>query len=159
MAKSPLLLGKRSRLHGQKIVLASFHIYSGVNYDISWRQYNEVLTPTYMAGHGMKRFWPQAQSSLATGGFEVGHMRDRSFAGEEIDFAGRRNGLAPTTERSRVLSPRAVSLHPPKDPRGQAPGRTSFLPRFRHVLRRYLPCVRASPSSPPPSPRTNMSEW
>ena len=47
----------------------------------------------------------------------------------------------------------------PENPRGQAPGRTSFLSRFRHVLRRYPPRVRASPSSPPLPPRKNMSEW
>ena len=82
MAKTPLLLGKRSRLHGQKTVLAPFYIYSGVNYDILCRQFNKVLTPTCMAVHGRKRFWSQAQSSLATGGFEVGHRRNRSLAGE-----------------------------------------------------------------------------
>ena len=120
MAKSPLLLGKRSRLHGQKTVSASFLIYSCVNYDISWRQFNKALTPTCMAGHGMKRFWSQAQSGLATGGFVVGHGENSSLTGEGIDFAGRRNGLAPTTEKSGVLSPRAVSLHPPKGDRFQS---------------------------------------
>ena len=42
---------------------------------------------------------------------------------------------------------------PSANPRGQAPKRTSFLPRFHHVLRRHPPRVRASPSSPPLPPR------
>ena len=40
---------------------------------------------------------------LATGGFEVGHRGDSSLAGEGIDFAGWRNGLAPMTERFGAL--------------------------------------------------------
>ena len=50
--------------------------------------------------------WPHEETilaadsiRLATWGFKVVHMGNCSLVGEGIDFDGRRNGLAPTTER------------------------------------------------------------
>ena len=72
--------------------------------------------------------WPHEETILATGairlatwGFEVVHMRDCSLLGEGIDFDGRRNWLAPMSERFGVLSLRDVALRPPKGGRLRAP--------------------------------------
>ena len=55
---------KRSRVHGHKTVLASFHISFGVNCSMYWRHFNIVLTPTLMTGHIGETIWPQAESVL-----------------------------------------------------------------------------------------------
>ena len=53
---------ERSRVHGHKTVLASFHISFGVNCSMYWRHFNIVLTPTLMTGHIGETIWPQAES-------------------------------------------------------------------------------------------------
>ena len=52
---------------------------------------------------------------MATGGFKVGHRRDRSLTGVGRDLGTLRKGFAPLTERFGALSPRTKALHPLKD--------------------------------------------
>ena len=52
---------------------------------------------------------------MATGGFKVGHMTDRSVIGVGRDLGALRKGFAPLNERFGELSPRAEALHPLKD--------------------------------------------
>ena len=100
---------KRSRVHGRKTVLASFQMCFGVNYNVYRRQFRKVLTPTRMAVHTRKRFWPQAQSVWPQGDLKLATGEIAPRQAKELTLTGVGTGLPPRPKDNAA----AYSPHPP----------------------------------------------